>query len=297
MTGVNPLVAADGRPWRESHSLGWRRMLRSYDRLAVRLVERRPASAVRLLGGIGAWANAAGLVAPRTSLVAAVFPWLTPRQTRQVARQAAALRFRNRTAIAVLHARGPAALASWLAPGHDAPPPVLQASKAGPGAVLLAFHIGAEFGITAALHRWGVEPVPLRNWSILDVDDRARALRQAVDDVRRGKPVLAIVDGPGGADSAPVVALGRQIVLRRAPFMLARVTGAPLVPSVAQWTPDGRIRTRLGPPLDIDRRGPAGDVEAQMAAMAASWLERHLTACPEDAWPYTIRNLAGAPRK
>lgn len=78
--------------------------------------------------------------------------------------------------------------------------------------------------------------------------------------------------------------------------MLARVTRAPLVPAVAQWTPEGCIRVRVDEPLDVDRTGPPEQVEARMAGAAGAWVECHLAAHPEDAWPYTIANFAGAPR-
>lgn len=295
MSGVNPLVATGDGRWEESHPAWWRRLLSTYDRLAVGLVERYPDTAIRTLGRVGESAHRLGLAAPSPRLVREVFPFLERAGVHRVARQSAALRFRNRAAIAVLHTRGPGALAKLLAPGQEAIPGSLGA-QASPGAVLLAFHVGAEFGITAALHQWGLDPVPLRNWSIEDVDQRARALRQTVEEVRTGRPVLAIVDGPGGASSAPIPVLGRRIVLRRAPFMLARVTRAPVVPAVAQWTPAGRIRVRIDDALAIDRAGTAEEVEARMASAAGAWLDRHLTEHPEDAWPYTIANFSGAPR-
>jgi hypothetical protein len=106
--------------------------------------------------------------------------------------------------------------------------------------------------------------------------------------------VMAAIDGPGGASSTTVPCLGRRIVVRRGPLAVARLTGAPLVPVVAQWMAHGRIRILTGSPFSL----PAANdplFERAAALAVARWLELHLTTYPDDLWPYTLRNLIASP--
>ena len=92
-----------------------------------------------------------------------------------------------------------------------------------------------------------------------------------------------------------VPCLGRRIVVRRGPLTLARLTGSPLVPVVAQWTDAGRIRILIGEPLPLPAvTHPA--YESAAATATASWLEQHLLAHAVDLWPYTLHNLLTSPR-
>ena len=129
---------------------------------------------------------------------------------------------------------------------------------------------------------------------LLDVETRARGLKLAVDAIKAGGVVLAVIDGPGGTSSTTVRCVGRAIVLRRGPLVLARLTNARIVPVVAQWTSDGTIRIVVGQPL---RLPPAEDpgFEPAAASAVAAWLEQHVAAHPADLWPYTLRNLLTSP--
>jgi lauroyl/myristoyl acyltransferase len=222
----------------------------------------------------------------------ALFPALERARATQVVNQIASRHFRNRAAIALVGHEGLAALAALVDRHSESEPPVVARPER--GLILVAFHIGAHFGVGAALHRWGTPVLTLRDLPLGDADSRARTLKLAIDTVKARGVVMAAIDGPGGVSSTSVPCLGRRIVIRRGPLVIARLTGAPLVPVVAQWTEHGRIRILTGGPFSL----PATDDPAfeRAAALAiARWLERHLTMFPGDLWPYTLRNLLASP--
>lgn len=246
---ANPLVstAHDDR-WYDKETRCQRGYRLVYDRTAVALLGRGLASGVRQLGWMGYVLHACGCQPPSRHDVAALFPALSSREATRVARQIAALRFMNRAAVASRRAHGLTQLARLVKDDCAGTPPPVIVQRTG-GLILLVFHIGAQFGVAAAASRWGVPALRMRDLPLDDVDARARALKHAVDTVRAGGVVAAVVDGPGGASCDPVVCLGRQIVLRLGSFVIARVTGAPVVPVVARWTAAGQIAAWVGSPL------------------------------------------------
>ena len=292
---ANPLVsAAHDDHWYSTPS-PWQRACRlMYDRAALALIGRGRGSGVRQLGRIADILHACGLQAPSPSDVTALFPSLSGDTAARVARQIAVLRFKNRAAVASFHAYGLDQLARLVCDECAASPPPVIVQRTG-GLVLLTFHIGAEFGVAAAATRWGIPVSPMRVLPADDANVRARRLKQAIDTVRSGGMISAAADGPGGASCAPVTCLGRHIILRRGALVIARLTGVPVVPMIARWTATGQITTCADEPLTPGRHGGA-DGEQALAAAAARWLERRLLEHPADIWPYTLRNLLGAPR-
>ena len=294
MSTTNPFVASDDEHWFAPAAGWWRRLLAVVDHGALRLLDGDARAGIRAMDRLGRLAHAAGIVAPSRDDAATFFDTRPDTEVRQIARASAALRFKNRASIAVFQARGIEGLVPLVATApHELPASVTVRPH---GAILLAFHVGAQFGIGATLHRAGVRSLTLRDLPVGDAHGRARALRQAVDELRAGALIVAVVDGPGGASTAPVTCLGRRIVLRRGPFMLARTMRVPLIPAVARWTPGGEIVTVFGEPLDADRDGAATEVEARFAAATAAWIERYVGAHPGEIWPYTLANFLAAPR-
>lgn len=291
---ANPLVsAAHDDQWYSTPS-PWQRVCRAaYDRAAVALIGRGRGSGVRQLSRIADFLHACGLQEPSPSDVAALFPSLSRDAAARVARQSAVLRFRNRAAVASFHARGLDQLARVVCDECAASPPPVITQRTG-GLVLLTFHIGAEFGVAAAAVRWGIPISPMRVLPDDDANVRARRLKQAIDTVRSGGVISVAADGPGGASCAPVTCLGRHIILRRGALVIGRLTGVPVVPMVARWTATGQIMTCAGEPLTSGSHDGA-DGEQALAAAAARWLEQRLLEHPADIWPYTLRNLLGAP--
>jgi hypothetical protein len=221
--------------------------------------------------------------------VAALFGTRVAAEAREIARRSAALRFKNHAALALLQKKGLAALADRVSSAHAQPPASLVSAKR---AILLSSHVGVHNGVSAALHRWGIEAFVLPLQGVDQPQRRAMALRTAIDVLRDGGRVLAVMDGPFGAHSAPVDCLGRRIVLRRGAFALACLTNAVMLPAVARWSEHGDIEPFVDEPLPA---APGRCGERELTRLAASWLERYLTAHPEEAWPYTIANFLDAP--
>jgi hypothetical protein len=293
VTAFNPLVATNEELAFEAGS-AWRQGCREwYDRVTVPLLARHPAMGIRGLGVVGRVAHGLGLQGPRRGTVAELFVDLPRHRIGEVAWRSAALRLRNRASLALVRRCGIEPLAQLVADRSALLPPAL--ADRGGGLVLVVYHVGAHFGVAAALHRWGRSAFVLPGRPLTDWQLRARALKQAVETVRAGNLVMAAIDGPGGVSTDPVTCLGRRIVLRRGPLMLACVTGAPVLPIVARWTRKGTIAAWVGEPLTAPSGRDRATCERALAEAAAAWLDRHLTMYPEDIWPYTLRNLLGAP--
>ena len=293
MSAVNPLVATSENLWLDAGSV-WRQRCRTwYDRVTVPLLMRDPALGIRGLGVVGRVAHGLGLQEPDRQTVAKLFVGVPRDRATEIARQSAILRLRNRAALALVHRWGIEPLAQLVAGRSALLPPAL--AERGGRLVLVVYHVGAHFGVAAALHRWGrsafvLPGLPLHDWQL-----RARGLKEAVERVRAGNLVMAAIDGPGGVSTDPVDCLGRRIVLRRGPIMLACVTGTPILPIVARWTNDGAIEVCVGEPITPLGGRDRVTSERALAQAAAEWLDRHLRMYPEDIWPYTLRNLLGAP--
>ena len=287
MIVANPLIAGADDPVHRTHSAAGRALRVIYDHLALAAIDWGPAGSVRFLSLAGRLAQRRGWQQPDWRHVQSVFPALDRERSRDVAARSAGLRLMNRAAVALVQRRGLAALSALLDPASVARPERLAAPARH---VFAAFHVGAHDGVGAALLRWQLPVLRLREMPLERAEARARVLRQAIGHVRDGGSVLAVLDGPGGASTQPVPCLGRGIVLRRGPFMLARAAGASIVPMAARWTAGGRIALEIGWPLDASEDEPA------LARRAAAWLEQYLLRRPEDVWPYTLANLLGAPR-
>ena len=244
----------------------------------------------------GRTANRVGLHGPSRGEVARLYDWLPARRVGEVARDIAALRLKNRAVIAVVGHDGVAHL-STLVRWQTANAWTALFDGNG-GKVVLVGHVGVFFGLRAAFHAIGRPVLMLRDLPMEQEGSRAAALMRSVDYVRHGGVVVATIDGPGGTSTRDVECLGRRIVLRRGPFVLARLTGAPLIPVVCSWTTRGQILVRIAPPIQRPVNGfsTAADFENDMAARTAHWLDEYLRAEPQEIWLSTLRHYLAAPR-
>jgi KDO2-lipid IV(A) lauroyltransferase len=120
-----------------------------------------------------------------------------------------------------------------------------------------------------------VEALPIEpnaSWSSLPV---LRALRE-------GRLVAMQGDRDFGGPGIPVTYFGERIRLARGPFLVAMLTGAPIVPTFISYTSEYRFVARLHPPIEVPS-GAGSDREAALAAAAQQWatvLEREVRANP-----------------
>ena len=291
----NPLSRGGEDLWPVAGSVWRQRLRRAYDASTWWLARRHPSAAIRALDIAGRLAHRIGVNGPSRDELTALYDWLPPHEQVQVGRAIAALRLKNRAAVAMVAHDGTAHLARlvrWPSEphGHE----LFDAN----GKVVLACHVGAFLGIRAALHSINGTALVLRDVPMQDFASRSAALKRAVDHVRAGGTVVATIDGPGGTSTGEVECLGRRIVFRRGPFVLSRLTGAPLVPVVCAWTSDARIAVRIAAPIDrpANRDLAADEFETLMAARTARWLDAYLRAEPQEIWLSTLRNFLAAPR-
>lgn len=294
--GANPLVRHDEDRWPDAGP-AWKQTLRAvFDATTRGLARVNVPGALAMLDTMGRAANMATVLGPSASDVGMLFDWLSPDARAGTARSIAALHLKNRAAIALVQGGRTDALASLVRWADDDRRAALLGGTR--GTLIVACHVGAFFGIRAALHHTARPVFMMRDVTMPDAASRASALKRAVDSLRAGELVVATLDGPGGTSTQDVACLGRRIVLRRGPFTLARLTGSPIVPIVCAWTRRHSIEIRVAPTIERpegENLGPA-DVEDDMAARTAQWLDAYLRACPEEIWPSTLRNYLSAPR-
>ena len=285
----------------------WHGARQAYDRAVSASA---PFGSGRLLAGAGAVGRLLhrlpGAV-PSPGLVAAVVgDDRSIDEWRGIAREISALRYRNRATLALVSRHGAGALDPLLE--RDATD-ALQEVR-GP-VVVLWWHVGPAYGLSAAIARAGLPVLSLRRArahqpepgievaAVGDSQGRALAFARAVVRVRGGGIAIVPADGQHGTLLPPVSCLGRAVCLARGPFALARLTGAPLVPVVAHWSAAGRIGVVVGARTRVPRGGSEdADLERERTAAgeAARWFERHVRQSPGQLWVRTMRWVLAAPR-
>lgn len=293
---INPLVHHDEEQPFDTGPASRHDLRRRYDAITRRLARAHLPSTFALLDVAGRAANVLSLDGPSSSDVAALYGARSRWQLGRIARGITALHLKNRASIALVQSGRIADLAARVRwPDESARRTLLDGQT---GVLVAACHVGAFFGIRAALHGAARPVFMMRDLTLLDAASRAAALKRAVDALRAGEVVVGTLDGPGGASTREVTCLGRRIVLRRGAFTLARITGAPVVPVVCAWTPRQHIEMRVAPPIARpDRQDLNGtEFEDDMAMRTAAWIDAYLRAHPQEIWPSTLRYYLAAPR-
>jgi hypothetical protein len=217
---------------------------------------------------------------PSTGEVALLLPHLGRREAARLAGRIAAHEAMNRVLAEAVRRNG----VEYLQPLIAVRAPV--AAIGGP-AILATFHAGSIQALGSVLERMSAPVLAFRERLLFppkgmlavettegDALHRAGTFHRALAHLRQGNLVALAADVVPGA-SIDVPFLGHTLRLARGPFALARLTGAPLVPLIARR--EGHtIEAIAGDPI------PAGDDETALAMALGAWLERYLTARPED---------------
>jgi KDO2-lipid IV(A) lauroyltransferase len=117
---------------------------------------------------------------------------------------------------------------------------------------------------------------PHGSWSSLPV---LRALRAGRLVAMQGDRDL---DGRG----IPTRFFGLPILFPRGPFLVALLTGAPIIPTFVSYSRRRRFECRIYPPIDLRA---SADRERDLAEAAASWaavLEQEVRRCPEQWYTF-----------
>lgn len=113
-------------------------------------------------------------------------------------------------------------------------------------------------------------------------------VRQSLDtplQIRRrlgeNRAVALLMDRHMSRDRVEVRLLGRRAWFLRTPAVLARLTGAPLVPCFIERCGPGRFRAEAGDPIYVDAAGDRGEAIGAAAQAFATLLEQRIRARPE----------------
>lgn len=124
---------------------------------------------------------------------------------------------------------------------------------------------------------------------------RTAGLWQLVQHLKSGGIVGMQANDPKGT-TLDVPCAGRTLQFGRGPFVLARLTGAPIVPIMKRWTSSHQVAFVVGPPLrPVEETGHA-DVEydRRLAIAAARWIESRIRETPDALRPAAIAGLLAA---
>jgi hypothetical protein len=282
----------------------WHRARHAYDRSVTLSARLDPRYVLAAAGAIGKAIHRAHLCSPSPDRLAELFGPARRDRLNAIARDISGLRYQNRALVSVVQQRGIAVLERFVDPASVAG---LARFREGPPVIFVTWHLGPAFALGGAFKRVGLRvfvvrrAVGYRTTAHLDVattaggpDARAAVFRQALARVRDGGHVIMAADGLEAGLTPPVRCLDRWVPMARGPFALARLTGAPLIPVVAQWTDDGRIRIVVGDRLAGAAAGAA--FETAQAAAAADWLDVYLRLSPAQLWLCSLRWLLDAAR-
>jgi Bacterial lipid A biosynthesis acyltransferase len=186
-------------------------------------------------------------------------------------------------------ARGPQELCHW----HQTGQPL----------ILVTWHSGAPYGVAAGLWKIGIKtlflvgppppfPPPDGLTYVATEGDglkRAEALHGALRHLRDGGAVYVVADHPTYSKTQ-VPMWGRQISFAPSIGMLARVSGAMVIPILSRWTPRGRIEIKYGDPFRYHQGGPD-----DLYRRVGEWFEAHFLAHPEELEPKYLMKLIFSP--
>jgi len=114
---------------------------------------------------------------------------------------------------------------------------------------------------------------PDASWSSLPV---LRALRA-------GRLVAMQGDRDFGGPGIPATFFGERVRFPRGPFLVAMLTGAPLVPTFIRYTAEYEFEASIHAPIEVPSGGAAGNRESHLAAAVQQWatvLESEIRAHP-----------------
>ena len=106
MPTINPLLPADHDRWFDTRPSSWQAVYAAYDRLAVSMTALTPQLGIRGLTILGRLANRCALHGPSPGELAALYGSMPAPVLARIARDVAALRFKNRAAIAIFYHAG-----------------------------------------------------------------------------------------------------------------------------------------------------------------------------------------------
>lgn len=185
----------------------------------------------------------------------------------------------------------------------------VRARAEGRGVLFLSSHVGNWEVMAACGAQEGIDLMlvtkRLKPASIHRAIERARAragvhatyeprtFRDVLGQLKRGETVGFVLDQYAGAPvGVRVPFLGVPVGTHTALAILARRSGAPVLPVVNRRLPSGRFEVRIGKPIDWVRADDADEEIALNTARYGEEMERQVRECPEQ-WLWTHRRFKG----
>lgn len=264
--------------------------------MVAKLGEIHAPTGIRLSGALGWWLGprAGPRRCPTPEMVQKIWKERSPEEVERLRREMARQEFRNRTLRRIFRTRGVAAVAERVSVEAA---PLQEVLASGRGAIAVAWHMGPSRAHSLALKSLGypvlyatfagpageetLEGLPY--FELKGGAFYASFLKSAVDRLREGGIVGMALDSNFGA-TEPMSFLGGTLPTPRGAAALARITGAPVLPTTSRWSRRGaRLEVEFHPALpepDIDRRDRDGWERAMMES-ALRFFEDWLRAHPE----------------
>ncbi len=240
------------------------------------------------------------------------FPELPQTRIAGIARESALCSFRNFLWNYALASPGEDGLETRCHTGSSAE--LLRETK-GP-AIIAIWHHGATYMVPVGLQALGISALMVGArapgdwfWRIVsretqlvkcsDEHDSPLSLKAALDRLRKGGVVIVAADGRSGKLGVKVPFLGRMLHVAKGIGVLARLSGAPIIPALAAWGPgDWSVDFHLYDPLSIPARGsmPVEEWESEVMTATAKRFEAIVRAHPGQLRIDRIARLCKFPR-
>ncbi|MCA9778174.1 MAG: hypothetical protein KC800_15715 [Candidatus Eremiobacteraeota bacterium] len=169
------------------------------------------------------------------------------------------------------------------------PDELVQLQRESKPVILLGWHSGVPYGLAAGLAQQGLQalfcvgpkppfvvPEGLTFVATSGGDlARAEALHKTLLSLRAGGTIYMVADAPTSSENR-VTMWGRAVSLAPGIGMLAKVTGATVIPVVSRWRENGGVELVCGESL------PECRSEAELYQQIGLWFEQRFRSHPEE---------------
>ena len=128
--------------------------------------------------------------------------------------------------------------------------------------------------------------------------NRALHLKRAVERLQKGGLVATAIDGGHGDVLTEAEFFGHKIQVARGPAVLARMTGAPLIPVTVTWSEGWGMEFRVHEPIARPQTIPAnsGEFDLAMTNSAMRFFDQFIRSSPEQLRLDRVARLITMPR-
>lgn len=177
------------------------------------------------------------------------------------------------------------------------------------GAIYVFCHTGPSLAIPAGIAFLGLRallmtlttsrlryPAEIETWRGNSPENAFLFLKRAAETLRAGNSVLLAMDGLHGESSVEVTVMRRRIGFRKGIGILHGMTGAPIVPVIPLWLPEGRMSLEFLPDLTSAVGALQGSSKSDVVALQLGrTFESMILRDPGNLRMKTFEMLVGVP--